>query len=240
MDIATQRDSTEVKSLSSNFPGQEPNNFQEGVQKIVKANGQAYSVREHRMVSFMPDLWLKFYNSLRSPKAKLTAQLLIQTGARINEVRHIRKDDLDFERNTIRLRITKTKAIKGEKKGKPRTIPVNSAFMKQLRKVFSDKQNDELIGILSTPAMHLAIKRNLEIIGVADYYMYSIHNIRKTHGNWLKILGNAGVMKVDAAEICLRLGHDMDTFIKAYGSSGEFNHKDILLAKEILGDLYAR
>lgn len=242
MDQPTQQSDEKIKSLTSNS---EPASSMagpnlEGVSQITKKDGRAYSVRDHRGEYLMPNVWLKFYEAINTDKAKITFQVLIQTGCRINEGRHIRKQDLDFERNTIRLSQTKTKAIKGEKKGKPRTIPVSSQFMKQLRKHFGNKQNDELIGLLSTPAANIALKNKLKEIGVPNYYMYSVHNVRKTHGNWLKTLGNSGIMKVDASEICLRLGHDFETFLRSYGSSGEFNHKDILQAKEILGDLYAR
>ncbi|NQV00319.1 MAG: site-specific integrase [Parcubacteria group bacterium] len=206
----------------------------------VRKDGKAYSVREHRMIYFMPDIWNKFIKALPTKKSRLTAEALVQTGARINEVRNIREDDIDYDRNTIKLRITKTKARKGETHGKPRTIPVNSKFIKTLRKHFSTKKPGELIGLLSTSAFNIALKKALKEVGVKDYYMYSAHNIRKTHGNWLKVMGNLKIMQVDAMEICLRLGHDYNTFLKDYGSSGVMDNRDILLIRDILGDLYQR
>ena len=91
----------------------------EGLQVGTKSDGKNYSVREHRMSFIFPEVWEKFMKSIKSKKAKLTFDILIQTGARINEVRNVKLADCDFERNTIRLRITKTKARKGETKGKP-------------------------------------------------------------------------------------------------------------------------
>ena len=64
--------------------------------------------------------------------------------------------------------------------------------------------------------------------------MFSLHNIRKTHGNWLKSLG------IDGSEICSRLGHDYNTFLKAYGSTDVFTYQDRQEIRIILGDLYAR
>ena len=81
---------------------------------------------------------------------------------------------------------------------------------------------------------------NIKKAKIKNPEMYSTHNIRKTHGNWLKIMGNLGLMKVDAMEICLRLGHDYNTFLKDYGSSGVLNNKDIMIIQEVLGDLYQR
>lgn len=209
----------------------------EGRLEGIRKDGKKYSVREHRMIYFMPDIWIKFVESLNSKRAKLTAELLIQTGARINEVRNIEERDLDYERNTIRFRITKTKARKGEKKGKPRTIPINSKFMKKLKKNFND--NKSVIGILSTPAFNIALKKAMKKIH-PEWYMFSAHNIRKTHGNWLKIMGNLRIINIDASEICLRLGHDYNTFLKDYGSSGVMDSKDVMLIKQIFGDLYGR
>jgi integrase len=213
---------------------------QEGLLIGVKSDGMKYSVRQHRLTWLMPDTWIKFVDALRSPKAKLTADVLIQTGARINEVRHIEERDIDYQRNTLRLRITKTKAKKGERTGKPRTIPISSQFAKRLKKHFAEKEPGSRIGILSTPAFNIALKKALIKIGYTEPYMVSTHNIRKTHGNWLKIMGNLNVMAVDASEICLRLGHDYNTFLSNYGSSSIMDNKDVLIVKQILGDLYSR
>lgn len=203
--------------------------------------GKKYSVRTNRMAFFMPELYEKVYNNLMGEKAKRTIEILIQTGARINEVRNIEKRDCDFDRNTIKLRITKTKARKkGEERGKPRTIPINSEYIKQLKKFFRDKDLDASIDILSTPAFNLALKKALIKSGVQDYYMYSTHNIRKTHGNWLKALGNARMIDCDAMEICLRLGHDYNTFLSSYGSSSSIGSNDLIKIKKIFGDLYER
>jgi len=64
--------------------------------------------------------------------------------------------------------------------------------------------------------------------------MISVHNIRKTHGNYLKALG------VDGAEICSRLGHDYNTFLKSYGSPDIFTHEDKQEIRKILGDFVDR
>lgn len=213
---------------------------QEGLLEGTRRDGKKYSVREHRLIYFMPDVWKKFYEALGSKKSKLTAEVLIQTGARINECRHIEERDIDYERNTIRLRVTKTKAKKGERKGKPRTIPINSKYIKRLKKHFLPKESNEKLGILSTPAFNIAMKKAMQEIKIPEWYMFSAHNIRKTHGNWLKIMGNLRLMEIDATEICLRLGHDYNTFLKDYGSSGVMDNKDVMLVKEILGDLYQR
>jgi len=237
MEITTQEEEQKTKSLKLDLQNSE----HEGLQIGMRKNGKKYSVREHRMNHLLPEQWKKFMSLVKSERARLTFELLIQTGARINEARNIKKDDCDFERNTIKLRITKTKAKKGETKGKPRTIPISSKFMKRLKKHLLQVIDDGgVVGILSTPAANLSFKKYLKLSGVKDYYMYSIHSIRKTHGNWLKVMGNLGLMKVDAMEICLRLGHDYNTFLSNYGSSSVMDNRDVQIVKEILGDLYVR
>lgn len=213
---------------------------EEGRLEGVRSDGVRYSVRKDRHSWFYPDVWKKVYENLKGGKAKLTAQVLIQTGARINEARHIEERDVDYERNTIRLRVTKTKARKiGEERGKPRTIPINSKFIKELKKHFRELPENSKINILTNTAFNQALKKAMRKAGVKEWYMYSCHNIRKTHGNWLKILKSMGMMKIEPDEICLRLGHDYNTYLRDYGSSSVLNPQDCLIAKEILGDLYA-
>ncbi len=220
---------------------------QENLLVGMKKDGKKYSVRTHRAIFFLPDKWLKFKEALTSRKAKFTAEVLIQTGARINEARHIEERDIDYDRRTLRLRVTKTKAAKGEKYGKPRTIPISTQFARLLKKAFRELPSGSSLGanekknlFLSTSAFNLAMKKALKKIGDSEWYMYSPHNIRKTHGNWLKMMMGVGMMNVSEAEICLRLGHDYNTFLKDYGSSSVADSKDIQLIKKIFGDLYER
>lgn len=226
-----------LESLRLNLSSTE----KEGLLVGMRKNGRSYSVRTHRKNYLMPDIWLKLIEHLATEKAKLTAEVLVQTGARINEARHIEERDIDYTRNTIRLRVTKAKARKkGEERGVPRTIPMNTHFIKRLKKHFKTLPPGAPIGILTTSAANTALKNALQEAGVEDFYMYSIHNLRKTHGNWLKIMGNLKLMNVDISEICLRLSHDPATFIRDYGSSGVMNTQDVMIIQQVLGDLYQR
>ena len=198
---------------------------------IIRSDGMKYTVRNHRDKFFFPNDWMKFYDELREAQ-KMTFDILINTGARINEAINIKVGDIDFTRNNIILRVTKVKAKKGEKNPRPRTISISSQFARKLKAYCKDKTNDEYLGLLGAAGAHIAMKRTLKRLEVADWYMYSLHNIRKTHGNWLKALG------IDGAEICTRLGHDYNTFLKSYGSPDIFTFKDKQDMRLILGDLY--
>lgn len=205
----------------------------EEVSKMIRKNGKSYSVRANRDRFFFPDEWMKFYDNLKENQ-KMTFDMLINTGARINEIAHVKVCDIDFERNNIELKVTKVKARKAEKKPRPRTINISSQFSKKLKKYIKDKglSDENYLGILSTPAANIALKVTLQRIEIKDWYMFSIHNIRKTHGNYLKALG------IDGAEICTRLGHDYNTFLKSYSSPDIFNFQDKANMRLILGDLY--
>ena len=205
------------------------------IKETTRKNGVIYSNRTNRDRFFYPEEWMRFADKLKANQ-KITFDTLINTGARINEARHIKVADIDFERQSIILRVTKIKAKKGEKNPRPRTISISSQFTKRLKAFIkaNNLTNDDYLGILSTPAANIALKNTLQRINISDWYMFSIHNLRKTHGNWLKAFG------VDGAEICLRLGHDYNTFIRSYGSPDIFSFKDMQQMKIILGDLYEK
>lgn len=203
----------------------------EGLSMGVRKDGKVYSVRDDRGRYFYPEEWVKFYNSLKPSKQPIF-DCLINTGARIDEVLHLRKKDIDFSRKTITLHTTKTKAAKGERKGKRRTFVISSQYANRLRKYTRNKKDSELLFKITSIAVYQMLRRKLEEIKIKDWYNFSLHNIRKTHGNWLKALG------VEPAEICLRLGHDYGTFLKHYGSATIFDRKDKTQMIKILGDIY--
>jgi len=183
---------------------------------------------------FFPDEWKNFIKNISKSKNLLLYELQFNTGARFDEVLHIRPMDFDFERNNLRLWKTKTKARKGEKVGKPRTISLSSEFSTKMKRFCANKKIDEYLFKVSQAGYNQLIKRKLKANGVKDWENFSSHNIRKTHGMYLKALG------IDIAEICTRLGHDYNTYIQHYGSADVFSEKDMRAIRELLGDLYFR
>lgn len=214
----------------------------EGLRIGKTKNGKNYSVRDHRSVYFFPNEWNNFFKVLK-PTQKPIFDFLVQTGCRINEGLHVRPQDFDFSRDTVRLWKTKTRAKLNERSGKPRTISLSPIFIKRVKKYIKEKKLDpESMDFLFTSinskkhltkqAVYQLFKRKLKSSGTKNVHDYSLHNIRKTHGNWLKALG------LPAEEICLRLGHDYNTFLKHYGSSSVFTNIDILQINKILEGLY--
>jgi len=199
----------------------------------VRRNGKGYSVRSNRDRFFFPSEWRKFYDALK-PKQKKTFDSLISVGARINEIRNLKQEDVDFVNKRIILRVTKVKARKGEKHSRPRTVPISSQYARRLKGYFQDKKGDEFLGLLSTPASNIAMKKALQEVGIKDWYMFSIHNIRKTLENWLMALG------LDGVTISRHFGHDIHTALQHYASPDIFSGKEKSEMREIIGDLYVK
>lgn len=202
----------------------------DGLKVGVLSNGRNYSVRDNRKRYFFPSEWYAFMETLTTDKQKVTAMMLIHTGARITEAKSVKWKDIDWEKKTMTIRRTKIKAAKGESKPVPRTIKLSDKLIGSLH-FFKGDPNDE-IGMLSNVQARTMIKKKCKEAGIKDYWNFSPHNFRKTHGNFLKALG------VDGLEICQRLGHDMDTFNKNYGSSDIFSKEEKSEIREIVGDLY--
>jgi len=208
---------------------------QEGLKVGITADGKKYSVRDDRSRYFYPEEWKKFINEIR-PKSQIIYESLLQTGARIDELLHLKPTDLDFERFNLTLRVTKKRAKLHERVGKKRTFVISEEYAKKLKKYISKNKigDNDLIFPIGQKAVYLMMKRALVKAGIKDYYNFSLHNIRKTTGNWLKALG------VSAEEICLRLGHDFNTYLKHYGSATLFDRVDRIEMIKILGRIYER
>lgn len=205
----------------------------EGLQVGITNTGTTYRVRDDRSRYFFPDEWVKFYDSL-SDKNKPIFDVLINTGARIEEALNITWNDFTEDRKTLTLRVTKVKVVKGDRLGKKRTFNISTQFLRRMKRYKEEhnlKENDKMF-TMSSRSVWWLLRSKLKKIGIKDWYNFSLHNIRKTHGMWLKAL------EVQMNEICSRLGHDYNTYQKHYGSPNVFERKDKLLILNILGDVY--
>jgi len=218
-----------------------PNHFagMRETKEIIRSNGKKYTIRSNRDRFFFPDEWMSFYDKLK-PRQKITFHTLINTGARINEIRNIQVSDIDFDRSNIVLRITKrvVNKVGVESKGKRniRVINVSTQFSKYLRKIVTQyklKLNDYL-PILSTPASNIAMKKTLKEIGINDYDMFSVHTVRKTLETWMI------AMDVDSFKIIKHFGHTAAVALKHYVSGDIFSFDDKRMIREIVGDLFAK
>jgi integrase len=212
----------------------------EGLFEGIKSDGTKYSVRGDRHRYFFPDEWLKFLDSIKEDK-KILFETILQTGGRIEEVLNLKPKDFIWDNNSLILRVTKTKASKGESKimgGRVRSFGVSSQFIRKIRKYIKDNEikDEDLIFPITKQAVSQMFKRGLEKANL-NSWEFSLHNIRKTTGMWLKTVQRRGY-DLDVSEICMRLGHDHNTFLKHYGSPSVFTDQQRDKIVEILGDVY--
>lgn len=213
----------------------------DGLFEGIKSNGKRYTVRADRHRYFFPEEWIKFINEVPENR-KILFETLLQTGGRINEVLHLKPKDFIWDNKTVRLRVTKVKAKKGETKllgGKQRSFGVSSQYIRKMKKfvLLNKIGGDSLIFQITKQGVSQMLKRALQRAGLKEWE-FSLHNIRKTTGMWLKTVQRRGY-DLDSDEICMRLGHDHNTFLQHYGSPSIFTevHRDKII--DILGDVYS-
>lgn len=216
--------------------------FKEGAKIGKRSDGTDYTYRLNRDRFFYPKEWMAFYDKLWK-KHKFMFDLLINTGARIKEAAHIKRGDCDLMNKRIILRVTKVKARKGEKNPRPRTIPISTQFNKKLSQHIHQnnlKNEDYLLDFTENsrsinPAgqPNKILKSALQRAGIKDYYMFSIHNIRKTLETWLMALN------VDGLKITAHIGHSMSTAAAHYISPDVFSFHEKDQMRLIIGDLYS-
>jgi len=200
---------------------------------IEENKNNKFQIKSDKKRFFFPDEWNSLMKQMKEDN-RIFFELMFNTGARFDEAQHLRPIDFDFDRNNVRLWKTKTRAKKGEKVGSPRTISLSSSFSNKIRKYCSKIKPDQYIYTNSIQGANQLIKRMGQKAQIKNPEDFSTHNIRKTHGMYLKALG------IDMGEICTRLGHDANTYISHYGSADIFTDKDMRQIKELLGDLYMR
>lgn len=222
---------------------------QDSVKSITRSDGKIWTKKNNKDRFFYPEEWYSFYEHLADrqkernkdkhapmTRQQFTMMFLLHTGARINEARHVRVEDIDLGNKRLIFKVTKTKAKKGEKQGKPRIIPISNVLVGVIKRwiTWKDLKPQEPIGILSTPACNLAIKKAAREAGIKDYKNFSAHNFRKTLEVWLMALG-VGDLKLTA-----HIGHDIRTAASSYVSPDIFTLNEMQGIREILGDLYDR
>lgn len=218
----------------------------------IRTDGKKYSVRVDKMRYFYPEEWNKFYDMLSS-KNQLLFLFLITTGARIEEALLFNKVGLiDDSKKSIKLFATKRKArVEGEQQGKPRSFKISKKLYNLLKNTptnfgfffinpggdyhLNNKEDRLKLKKMTKSKSNVTyqnMRKALIRAGIKDPHNFGLHTIRKTHGMWLKTLG------VDISEIIHRLGHDVDTYHKHYGSPSIFDKKDKINMIKILGEIY--
>lgn len=222
-----------------------------------RSDGTDYSVRGDRKRYFFPTEWEQFYNSLTSQKQRLFFLICIHTGARAMEILNLRAMDFNYERKSITFSTTKQRKAKKNfyATGKTRTFFISDNLLKEVKKyvtknklqqneyLFLDNKkipkeypnlsNEEKKKYWQSAFVSFSktLKSKLKNIGIEDYYNFSLHNLRKTYGNWMR------VFDIRTEEICYRLGHDIDTYYVHYGSPLIFTEIERRKIMKIMGEV---
>jgi len=162
---------------------------------------------------------------------KFTADLMIQTGARINECRGLQQSpvfDSANGRHNITLIHTKVRAKLKEKVPQARTIPINKNYFYKLKRDILTHR------ILSTNAFNLQLKEACEKAGIPNPEQFSSHNIRKTFATWILSLG------IPPSKVAQHLGHTEKVLFSDYATNDVFSHKDKMMMRSLWGDLPSR
>lgn len=218
-----------------------PNHFHSllSVSSITRKNGLGYTIRANRGRFFFPDEWQAFYDALKDSQ-KPTFNFLINTGARIMEVQHIKVSDVDFDRGNIVLRVTKRivnrPGVQKTGVAKIRVLTVSTEFTKYLKRLIAayHLNDDDYFPILTTSSANIAMKKALIKCGIKDYAMFSVHNVRKTIETWLLALG------IDNFTIVKHFGHSMNVALRHYVSSDVFTYEDKENMRMVIGDLFRK
>jgi len=222
----------------------------EGLKTGTKDDGTKYSVRDNRSRYFFPDEWKEFISKVPE-RNKIIFETLIMTGARIQEAMMIKKGHIKFDKKYLILYTTKIKARKRERKPVSRNVSLSKSYLRKIKSFTNAIKDNDYIFLNNDKCKDLAtkevkenfaykkslnvyqlFKRILKKTNIEDTYNFSLQNIRKTHGMWLKCLN------IKLEEICLRLGHDPNTYLKHYGSADIFDQYDKPKMINILGDIY--
>ncbi len=230
---------------------------EEHVYTITKSNGQKYSVRRDRRRYFFPEEWNRFIKEVTNKKHRFFFITCLHTGGRIMEVLNLRHKDLDMERGTIKFNVVKQRKAKKNfyAVGKSRGFFVASEFIREYKSYIRNKkinqdhyifldnskrpknydkldnQDKKKYYISKVVAYSSMLKRKLKKVGIKDWYNFSPHNIRKTYGMWSRTFNK------EMAELCYRMGHDIDTYMAHYGSSLIFTEEERRKIQKIMGDV---
>jgi integrase len=227
----------------------------EGLKEGIRVNGRKYSVRDDRRRYFFPDEWNLFISQVKNKEHRFFFLTLLHSGARIMEALNLKYENIDAERGTINFKVVKQRAAKKMATGKSRSFFVSDNYINEYKSfirgkkinpkdyIFLDNSKlpenyDNLSSKEKKKYYNSAVvsyseilKRKLKKAGIKDWYNFSPHNIRKTYGMWMRTYNK------EMAELCYRMGHDMDTYMAHYGSSLIFTDEERRKINKIMGDV---
>jgi len=231
----------------------------EGLLIGKKKDGTNYTVRNDRRRYFFPDEWEKFIKVITDHTHKFFFITALHTGGRAMEILNLRYKDIKSDSNGNKVRFSIVKQRKAKKNffatGKDREFFVASNFIKEYKSFTRGRTPNPnhfiFLNNLKLPADYNTydnlkrkkyyqskfvsysgiLKRKLKKAGIEDWYNFSLHNLRKTYGMWMR------TFNLEQGELYYRLGHDQETYLAHYGSSSLFTDTHRIKIAKIFGEV---
>jgi len=171
---------------------------------------QSYRMKENKVRFFNPDEWEKFIYST-SDTWRFTFWFFLLTGVRYKEAKVIQIMDFDFPNRNLFI-----KKPKGIDAGKvQRTVNLSPYAVKFIRSYIhiNNLKNTDTFKFQTIQGVRQYMQRQLKAIGINDWRDFSVHNLRKTHENFMMSLD------VPEGKLFRHMGHTMKTANQHYLSS---------------------
>lgn len=197
----------------------------------TRSNGRKYTIRTNRQAFLTPEQWNELIRKLNY-RQRLSAMFLIHTGGRIFEVQHLRPENIDVIAGLLTFEVTKKRSARGERRCEQRFVSLSTKFIAWYKTLDMKRavRKDGYFDIMSDAGVNIWLKKILRENGVENWYMYSVHNLRKTHENWMIAIGHT------LQRVSKRLGHMITTAQAKYVQETIFSKYQLELIEDILGD----
>ena len=195
---------------------------------INKGRWGKFRLKENPKRFFSPSEWEKFFNLLH-PRNKFHFLFLFSTGMRYNEAKCVLVGDIDWQHKWIEVKKPKGGRLR------IRYSHISSEFKRQMSKyiAFNDLKPEDDFGFPTIQGMNKVLKSTCKESGIVDYLDFSIHNIRKTHENFLLVI------KKDMHNIQLHMGHRIEVAMAHYISGAIIkDEKEKEMIRKWFGDIF--
>ena len=185
-----------------------------------------YRPKENSLRYFNPDEWEKFIYSVK-PNVRNYYWFLMLTGLRYNEAKHVKVFHIDYANRQI---------IVMNPKGKFKRHCQLSTFAFKLIKQWIKQDNlksGDSFGFPTIQHLSQLMKRVCEKQKLTNWRDFSLHNLRKSHENYLLALS------LSEMKITSHMGHTSKTALEHYISSAMIKNKFQLDKIRVwLGDIF--
>jgi integrase len=195
--------------------------------KTKQVNKGVYRPKEISTRYFNPDEWEEFIY-LTSNNLRFYYWFLMLTGMRYKEARNVKWNNIDISNKQL--------IVTNPKGGKVmRYVQLSSYTIKLLKQYKQDNNISDEDTFKFPTIQHLiqTMKRILKNKKISYWQDYSVHNLRKTHENYLMALS------LDNSRVTMHMGHNQKTAVGHYLSSSFIKDKKQLDKIRLwLGDIF--